>query len=151
MKNKPLTKLIIIVIITAVVISAAIYCAARFVFLSPSCYSNSKALTQQENYFIKKLVLEAVEDRLSIFETDSNDIYDSAATENEIIQLDKTQSNRKHIFILINTDFMKSVVKEEDNYIVTVKTYGMESASEDCSYEIHITKDFKITFLGLNP
>ena len=151
MKKKTLTKLTSIVIITAVVITVMISCVARFVFLSPLCYSNNENLTEQENYFIKKLVLEAVEDRLSVFASDSNDIYDLTATKNEIIQLDKSQSNCKHIFVLINTDFMKSVVKEEDKYIVIVKTYGMESSSDDCSYEFHITKDFTITFFGLNP
>ena len=109
--KKPSIKSIIIVIITAAVITVTIFCVAKFVFLSPSCYSDSENLTEQENYFIKKLVLEAVEDRLSVFASDSNDIYDSTATENEIIQLDKSQSDSKHIFVLINTDFMKSVVK----------------------------------------
>lgn len=149
--KKPSIKSIIIVIITAAVITVTIFCVAKFVFLSPSCYSDSKNLTEQENYFIKKLVLEAVGDRLSVFASASNDIYDSTATENEIIQLDKSQSNRKHIFVLINTDFMKSVVKEDNKYIVVVETYGMESSSDDCSYEFHITKDFTITFFGLNP
>lgn len=148
--KKPSIKSIIVVIITAVVITATIFCVAKFVLLSPSCYSDSENLTEQENYFIKKLVLEAVEERLSVFASDSNDIYDSTATEDEIIQLDKSQSNSKHIFVLINTDFMKSVVKEDDKYIVIVKTYGMESSSNDCSYEFHITEDYKITFFGLN-
>ena len=149
--KKTSIKSIIILIITAAVITVTIFCVAKFVLLSPSCYSDSENLTEQENYFIKKLVLEAVEDRLSVFASDSNDIYDPTATENEIIQLDKSQNNSKHIFVLINTDFMKSVVKEEDKYIVIVKTYGMESSSDDCSYEFHITKDFTITFFGLNP
>lgn len=150
MKNKTLAKSIVIFIVIAVVFLGTISCISRFVFLSPSCYSNNENLTEQENYFIKKTVLEAVEDRLSIFSKDTVDIYDSTAIENKIIQLDKSQNNQKHIFVLINTDFMKSVVKENDSYIVIVKTYGMEQSSDDCSYELHLTKDFKITFFGLN-
>lgn len=151
MKNKTLTKLMAIVIIVVVVITIAASCMARFVFLSPSCYSDNENLTEEENYFIKKLVLEAVEDRLSVFASDTNDIYDSTATKGEIVQLDESQKEQKHIFVLINTDFMNSVVKEDDNYRVIVKTYGMESSSDDCTYQIHITKDFKIMFFGLDP
>lgn len=151
MENKSLKKLIVIAMITAIVIATMVFCVARFVLLSPSCYANNKELTEQENYFIKKLVLEAIEDRLSIFANGSSNIYDSTATENEIISLDKTQNNPKHIFILINQDFMESVVKEHDKYTVTVNTYGMEQSSDDCSYIIHITKDFTITFFGLDP
>jgi len=85
-------------------------------------------LTEQENYFIKKTVLEAVEDRLSVF-----------------------CDNGTHLFIWINTDFMESVTKENDEYVIRVQTHYMESSSDDCVYEIHMSEDFDITFLGLDP
>lgn len=151
MKNKILYKTIIIFIISVVVIVAMIFCLARFVFLSPACYSDNENLTEQENYFIKKIVLEAVEDRLSFFASDDVDIYDSDATKDEVIQLDKTENNRKHVFVLINSDFMKSVVKENDDYTVIVKSYGMESFSDDCLYVIRLNNEFAITFFGLDP
>ena len=128
-----------------------ICCAARFVFLSPSCYSDNDDLTEQENYFIKKTVLEAVQDRLSVFSGNTDGIYSTSATENEIIQLDETQNNRKQVFIWINTDFMESVTKENDEYIIRVQTHYMESSSDDCVYEIRMSKDFSITFFGLDP
>ena len=90
-------------------------------------------------------------DRLSVFANDAKDIYASTATEIEIIQLDKSQNNRKHLFVLINSDFMDSVVKNDNGYLVSVKTYGMESFSDDCLYEFQITKDFTISFFGLDP
>ena len=96
-------------------------------------------------------VLESVEDRLSVFASNTNNIYDPSATEIEIIQLDETQNNRKHIFIWINTNFMKSVTKKNDGYVIRVQTLFMESSSEDCVYEIHMSKDFVITFFGLDP
>ena len=149
--KKKLILIIAIIVAFVLVMSVALFCAARFVFLSPSCYSDNDNLTEQENYFIKKTVLESVEERLSVFASNTNNIYDPSATEIEIIQLDKSQNNRKHIFICINTDFMESVTKENDEYIIRVQTYYMESASDDCVYEIHISKDFSITFFGLDP
>ena len=149
--KKKLILIIAIIIASVLAISIALSCVARFVFLSPSCFSNNNELTEQENYFIKKAVLESVEERLSVFASNTNNIYDPSATEIEIIQLDETQNNRKHIFICINTDFMESVTKENDEYIIRVQTYYMESASDDCVYEIHISKDFSITFFGLDP
>ena len=65
--KKKLILIIAIIVAFVLVMSVALFCAARFVFLSPSCYSDNYNLTEQENYFIKKTVLEAVEDRLSVF------------------------------------------------------------------------------------
>ena len=124
--SKKLIIIIAIIIASVLAISIALSCAARFVFLSPSCYSDNNELTEQENYFIKKTVLESVEERLSVFASNTNNIYDPSATEIEIIQLDETQNNRKHIFIWINTNFMKSVTKENDGYVIRVQTLFME-------------------------
>ena len=117
-----------IIIASILVISIGLSCAARFVFLSPSCYSDNDNLTEQENYFIKKTVLETIEDRLSI-----------------------SGDNGTHLFIWINTDFMESVTKENNEYIIRVQTYYMESSSDDCTYEIHMSEDFSTTFFGLDP
>ncbi len=149
--SKKLIIIIAIIIASVLAISIALSCVARFVFLSPSCYSDNNELTEQENYFIKKTVLESVEERLSVFASNTNNIYDPSATEIEIIQLDETQNNRKHIFIWINTDFMESVTKENDEYVIRVKTHYMESSSDDCVYEIHMSENFDITFFGLDP
>ena len=46
---------------------------------------------------------------------------------------------------------MDSVRKEDDEYIVRVQTYGMESVSDDCVYEIHLSNEFDVTFFGLDP
>ena len=139
------------IIASVLVIFVALSCAARFVFLSPSCYSDNDNLTEEENYFIKKIVLEAVEDRLSVFAIDTNNIYDPSATEIEIIHLDESQNNIKHCFIWINADFMESVTKENGEYIIRVQTHYMESSSDDCVYEIHMSENFSITFFGLDP
>ena len=149
--SKKLKIIIAIIIASVLAISIALSCVARFVFLSPSCYLDNDNLTEQENYFIKKTVLAVVEDRLSVFASNKDNIYDPSATEIEIIQLDETQNNRKHIFIWINTNFMKSVTKKNDGYVIRVQTLFMESSSEDCMYEIHMSKDFVITFFGLDP
>ena len=149
--KKKLLLIIAIIVASVLVVATLLSCAARFLFLSPSCYSDNDNLTEQENYFIKKLVLEAVEDRLSAFANNTKSIYDPSATEIEIIQLDESQNNRKHIFIWINTDFMESVIKENDEYIIRVQTNFMESSSDDCAYEIHMSEEFVITFFGLNP
>ena len=149
--SKKLKIIIAIIIASVLAISIALSCVARFVFLSPSCYLDNDNLTEQENYFIKKTVLAVVEDRLSVFASNKDNIYDPSATENEIIQLDEEQSNRKHTFIWINTDFMKSVIKENDGYVIRIQTHFMESSSDDCVYEIHMSKDFVITSFGLDP
>lgn len=125
--SKKLIIIIAIIIASVLAISIALSCAARFVFLSPSCYSNNNELTEQENYFIKKTVLEAVEDRLSVL-----------------------GDNGTRLFIWINTDFMESVTKENDEYVIRVQTHYMESSSDDCVYEIHMSEDFDITFFGLD-
>ena len=149
--SKKLKIIIAIIIASVLAISIALSCVARFVFLSPSCYLDNDNLTEQENYFIKKTVLAAVEDRLSVFASNKDNIYDPSATENEIIQLDEEQSNRKHAFVWINTDFMRSVTKENDGYVIRIQTHFMESSSDDCVYEIHMSKDFVITSFGLDP
>ena len=149
--KRNLIKIIIFIFLVAVIFVAVLYCAARFVMLSPSCYSNNKLLTEQENDLIKNLVLESVEARLSIFAHGNESMYDSSAAEIEIIQLEKEQHNRKHVFVFIDRDFMDTVQRDDDSYIIRVQTYGMERGSSDCVYEIHISKDFSITFFGLDP
>ena len=143
MKNK-IFKTIIAISVSVLLIIVAVSCAAKFIYLSPSCYSDNDTLTNQENYFIKKIALECVEARLSVFADSNSGIYNS-------IQLDNDQNNRKHVFIFINRDFMKSVQKEDEGYIVRVQTYGMESVSDDCVYEIHLSNEFDVTFFGLDP
>ena len=93
MKRK-IPKILIILPIVLAVITAILWCAARFVYLSPGCYADNKTLTERENYFIKKIVLEAVENRLSVF-ADGYDMPDTNGNE----------ENAKHIFICINSDF----------------------------------------------
>lgn len=93
---KKLSKITVISIsVFLVILTIAALICPRFVFLSPSCYSDNKNLTDQENYFIKKIVLEAIENRLSIFNQAENDIYSPCATENEIIQLDRSQKKQQ--------------------------------------------------------
>ena len=154
MKSKK-TKLIIIIsvcaLLTVAIIGFLADFTARTVFLSPSCYSESKNLTENENYFIKKIVLEAVEDRLSVLADGNSDIYDPSATDIEVIQLDPEQEENRHLFVFINRDFMKSAEKIGDEYIVYVQTYNMEEVSSDCVYEIDISEDFTVTFFGLDP
>lgn len=126
--KKKLIFIIAVIVASLLVISVGLFCAARFIFLSPSCYSDNNELTEQENYFIKKIVLETIEDRLSVF-----------------------GESGTHLFIWINSNFMKSVVKEKEEYIIRVQTHYMESSSDDCVYEIHMSEDFSITFFGLDP
>ncbi len=149
MKRKAILIFSIIVAIV-IVVSLSISATARFVFISPFCYSDNENLTDEENYYIKKTVLSAVEDRLSLFAEDNYDIYDPSATDIEIIQLDETQKKDSHVFVWINTDFMKSVVKENGEYVVSVQTHYMEEFSDDCVYEIRMTEDYVITFFGLD-
>ena len=149
-----ITKIILIIVAILLILAALASCSARFVFLAPSCFSDSNALSDEENDFIKKLVLESIEDRLSIISGETENIYDFNATDTQIIQLDKTQKNNKHVFILINSDFMRSVTKNENEYTVQVQTYFMEPSSPDCSYEIQISNhagEYVITFFGLDP
>lgn len=143
MKNK-IFKTIIAISFSVLLLIATEFCAAKFVYLSPSCYSDNATLTAKENYYIKKIALECVEARLSVFADSNSGIYDS-------IQLDNDQNTRKHVFVFINRDFMDSVRKEDDEYIVRVQTYGMESASDDCVYEIRLSNEFDVTFFGLDP
>ena len=143
MKNKN-SKTIVAISLSVLLLVASFFCAARFVYLAPSCYSDNDTLTNQENYFIKKIALECVEARLSVFADSNSGIYNS-------IQLDDDQNNRKHALIFINRDFMDSVRKEDGEYIVRIQTYGMESVSSNCVYEIHLSNDFDVTFFGLDP
>lgn len=148
MKHK---KLIIILSVSVVLLTLLLDCAARFVFLSPTCYADNSNLTDNENYFIKKVVLEAIEDRLSILDQGISDFYDPNAGEYDIIQQFDPDGNRKHLFILIDGNFMRTVQKKEDGYSLIVRTYGMEEVSSDCCYEIHISRDYLITFFALDP
>ena len=148
MKNK-IIKISFLSIFGILILAMLISAGAKFVFLSPSCYDDASHLDERENYFIKKVVLEAVEDRLSLFFGGENDIYDNSATEDEVIVLDQSAKNRKHILIFINTDFMDSVTKTDDGYTILVQTHLMEK-SADCVYEIRLSKDFEVTFFGLD-
>lgn len=148
MKHK---KLIIILSVSVVLFTLLLDCAARFVFLSPACYADNSSLTDNENYFIKKVVLEAIEDRLSILDQGISNFYDPNAGEYDIIQQFDPDGNRKHLFILIDGNFMRTVQKTEDGYSLIVRTYGMEEVSSDCNYEIHISRDYLITFFALDP
>ncbi len=127
MKRKQIW-IIAIILTFVLVLSITISCIARFVFLSPLFYVDNNALSEKENYYIKKIILETVENRLSIL-----------------------SGNGKHLFVWINTDFMDSVEKTNDGYIIYVQTHFMESFSDDCIYEIHMDDDCSITFFGLNP
>ncbi len=126
MKRKPI-RIIAIIVILGLVLSILFSCTSRFVLLSPACYVDNNEISEQENYFIKKTVFEAIEDRLSIF-----------------------GENGTHVFIWINTDFMKSVTKENGEYIIRVQTHYMEPSSDDCIYEIRMSEDFLITSFGLD-
>lgn len=126
MKRK-LALLITVAAISILILALMISCAARFVFLSPSCYSDNNELSDRENYFIKKITLEAIEDRLSVFGEDG-----------------------KHLFIWINKDFMHSVQKTDDGYLVRVQSHYMESFSEDCVYEIRMSEDFSVISFELD-
>ncbi len=46
---------------------------------------------------------------------------------------------------------MNTFKKEETGYKVRVQTYGMEEVSYDCVYEIYVSKDFSISFFGIDP
>ena len=127
MKRKSI-RILAIILTSVLVLFIAISCIARFVFLSPYCYSDNSELSENENYYIKKIILETVEDRLSAL-----------------------SGNGKHLFVWINADFMDSVTKENDEYIISVQTHFMETVSDDCRYEIHMSDDFSITFFGLDP
>lgn len=139
MKDKR-TKTVVLVLLPVLLAFAMMWCTAKYVFLSPSCYSDNNNLTQEENYYIKKLVLEAIENRLSIF-----------ADENIGLEDTEEQGNRKHFFVLINGDFMNSATKNNDGYAVAVQTYFMEPISEDCLYEIHLSTDFNVVSFELDP
>lgn len=130
MANKKYTKLLIIAVVLLILCSV-IYGLARLVFLFPTCYSDSKDLTDRENYFIKKAVLEAIADRCSVFGNGSGD--------------------SKKVFLWINGDFMKSVEKTDNGYTVSVQTHFMESESDDCVYEIHFDSGYLITSFLLDP
>ncbi len=126
MKRK-LALIITVAAISILLLALAISFAARFVFLSPSCYSDNAELSDRENYFIKKIALEAIEDRLSVFGEDG-----------------------KHLFIWINKDFMKSAVKDGETYVVRMQSHYMESFSEDCVYEIRMSEDFSVISFELD-
>lgn len=149
--KKTTIRILVIISVSVLVLVIGVGCFARFVFLSPACYANSAELTEQENYFIKKIVLEAIEDRLSVLDQGISDFYDTNAGEYDIIQQFDPEGNRKHLFILIDENFMRTVQKKEDGYSLTVRTYGMEESSSDCCYEIHISKDYLVTFFALDP
>lgn len=127
MKRKPVL-IITAVLLSVLILSAAIHCTARFVLLSPACYSDNDSLSENENYFIKKIVLEAVENRLS-----------------------SVSGNGDHLFIWIDTDFMDTVEKNNEGYYVYVQTHFMEADFEDCIYEIQMDNDYSITVFALNP
>ena len=136
MKSKTLKFSVIIIFIlleASLLAFSSSYIAARFVFLASYCYSDSPLLSEEENYHIKKIVLEAIEDNLSYFANDPAD------------------SSSKHIFIVINHNFMKSCQKTDDGYIVRVQTYFMYDFSDDAVYEFIISDDFSVTSFGLDP
>lgn len=139
MKNR-VTKTIVIVLLAVFLVIAMIWCTAKYVFLSPSCYSDNKNLTEEENYFIKKVVLESIEERLSVF-----------ADGNTGFEADEEQGDGKHVFVLINSNFMNSVTKDDNGYVVNVQTYFMEPESSDCQYEIHLSTGFSIMSFELDP
>ena len=138
--GKRIVRIIVILLFAMAVFSAAIWCAARFVYLSPACYPDNKNLTERENYFIRKVVLEAIEYRLSVF-ADGNADFEAI----------EEQDKRKHVFVLINSNFMNSVTKDNNGYVVNVQTYFMEPESSDCQYEIHLSTGFSITSFELDP
>ncbi len=130
----------------------AVNLLARLVFLAPACFNDNERFTERENYFIKKVILEAIEDRCSILSESEKQLYDSKYYD-EIVQL-YSPSFEKRLFICINADFMESFVKTKNNqFIGQVKTYCLEDLSEDCIYEFEIdgNEGYKITFWGLNP
>jgi hypothetical protein len=149
--KKSTVNIIITISVCILLLAIGACSAAKFVFLSPACYADNPALTANENYFIKKIVLEAIEDRLSVLDQGISDIYDPNAGEYDIIQQYDTQGNRKHLFIFIDHYFMHTVQENDDGCSLIVRTYGMEESSSDCYYEIHISNDHVVTFFALDP
>lgn len=138
----------------AILLCLAGYLLARCVFLAPCCYTDSTILGKQENAQIKKLLLEAVADRCSIFDnTVAPALYDTTRSD-EILQLDGEPA-AKWVLVRINHNFMNSLVRDGENgYSGFIKPYFMEQDTEDGSYAFTIEQidgNYKITSWGIDP
>ena len=136
--SKSQKAIMIIIPILIVLVFASAYVMARCVLLVPKLYSDNSELNEEENYYIKEVVLKAVNDRKN-GEIADRSIYDATKSA-EIIQL--TEAKEKKVPVaLINTDFMKSAEKiAEYEYSVKVNTYYLEESSDDCIYHITVQK-----------
>lgn len=130
--SKKVKTIVTILAIVIVLFSLAGYCVARFVYLSPACYADSHDLTDEENYAIKKLLLETIEEKYSVF---------------------SPQADEKNLFIWIDSNFMNTVKKVSDNeYRFTIQTHFLD-AFEDSIIDVQVsTADgYHITAWGLDP
>lgn len=134
--KKGTIKLLSLVVALVLLVWLAFWGSGRFVFLSPNSYESNENLTTNENYFIRKKVLEYIENRYSVLgDKDAVDL----------------PSQKRHLFIFINNDFMKSVIKHDGGYTLQVKSFNLEQSSEDCVFEIHFSKELDITEVMLDP
>ena len=107
--------------------------SAKHIFLWDGLYFNNKKFDRGTNRAIKFVVLEAIRDRCLIWDhADQNSIYDLSCTD-QIIQFDQTAQGRKSVFCVIDTDFMSTAEKAEEEYSVIVNIVFPEN------YYCHIT------------
>lgn len=139
----------VLIALAVIAVVLAAHVVSKYVFLAPACYSDSRALSDEENYRIKKTVLTAIKDRANLTQSDIYYPSDGGI----IVQLDTASVGEKRLFSFINTDFMESVTEiAEGEYRGAVQTYFTEQ-SEDCRYEfeVKLTDDgWKITSFGLD-
>ena len=131
-KKKKITIVVLTIVVSMAIILLTVGALARFVFLAPSCYADNVALTDEENYWIKKTVLETVEQRYSVL---------------------SERGDGTHLFVCINTDFMDSVKQTgEREYQGYIQTCGMEETLEDGRIRFTLDLDAnEITAWELDP
>lgn len=142
-------KIIIFMLLVAIVVF--ILCVfMKYVFLSELFYKKNVSLDEHTNNGIEVLLLTTIKDRHSVlFSVDKNSIY-TEAYQLEINKYKNTFTS-KSMFIIVDTDFMKSVRIIDDNkYLAEIQLKW----PEDWRYYIticEINNQFLVSNIELDP
>lgn len=119
------------------------------ILMRQGIYPNNNNLTDAENQKIKAVLLDAVKDRCSsLYKLDKSKIYDADSAA-DIIQYEAQSNAPKRPFCLIDPNFMRTTIKTDNRYQVTLKVFYPESCYYCFEIEV-IDGEYLITYFQID-
>lgn len=139
-----------VIIISSVALLIVLFIVMKYVVLWPGFYNNNKSLDKDENREIKSLLLSTMKNNHSkIFLTDNSKLYTKEYI-TEYNPEDKS-SNETGVFVGIDSNFMDSVEKTNDNeYTAKVQLYYPDDWCYYFTVKV-IDGKYVVSYLEIDP